>query len=82
MITIKLDQVAHAINTRTRIVPLLISHVVALGESHWVIRIPYGDCVKYMFPCYMYTIDKAVDEFCRRNDIDRQNVITQIEEEN
>ena len=82
MFTIKLDQLAHAVNTRTRLVPLLISHVVVLGKSHWLIRIPYGDCVMSLFPCHYYTMEKAADEFCRRNDIDRQNVIAQIEEEN
>ena len=79
---ITLNMNARTPGTQNRIVPLLIHHVTVLGESHWMIQIPFGDCVKSLFPRHFYTMETAVDEFCRRNDIDRQNVIIKIEEEN
>ena len=79
--TIQLKQLAHAVNTCTRILPLRVVHCTILGEETWLVHQMYGDCVKYIFPCRFYTSQTAVDEYCSRNDIDRQNVITQIEEE-
>lgn len=79
--TISVSQLAHAINTKTRITPLLVRRVSVCGMDSWLINIPYGDAVHLLFPRNYYTCEEAVSEFCRRNNLDRRNVITQIEEE-
>lgn len=79
--TIHLNQLAHAVNTCTRIVPLRVVRITVLGEPYWLVFQAVRDCVKEIYPCHWFTSTTAVDEYCSRHDIDRQNVITQIEEE-
>lgn len=79
--TISLNQLAHAVNTCTRLVPLHVIHITVHGEESWLVYHAVKDCVKHLFPCQWYTSQTAVDEYCKIMDIDRQNVITQIEED-
>lgn len=81
MLTIKLDQLAHAVNTRTRLVPIHIVHCTILGEESWLIH-TMKEPVKMLYPCRWYTSQQALAAFCEENNIDIQNVITEIEEEN
>jgi len=78
--TISVQQLAHAVNTCSCIVPLRVIHTTVHGEESWLVYNAVKDCVKYMFPCQWYTSRSAIDEYCSMNNIDRGNVITQIEE--
>lgn len=51
------------------------------GIHYWRISIPYKGEVTLLFPCDMYTHEKAVQAFCDVKGIDRQDVIVKVEEE-
>lgn len=78
--TISVSQLAHAVNTCTRIVPVHVVHCTVLGQESWVLH-TMKDPVRLVFPCKWYTSQEAIAEYCNRNELDPQNVITQIEEE-
>jgi len=79
MITISVKQLANAVNTCTRIVPLRVVHTLVLGEEYWLIS-EMRDNVKLLFPCHWFTSTEAVQEYCKRNDIDPENIITEYKE--
>ena len=78
--TISVKQLAHAVNSCTRIIPLYCVHVNVHGEESWLVYHAVKDCVKYLYPCAWYTSQTAIDAYCETMDIDRQNVIVQYEE--
>lgn len=77
--TISVSQLAHAVNTCTRIIPIHVVHCTILGEESWCLH-TMKDPVKMVFPCRWYTSTNAIEEYCQRNNIDKQNIITQVEE--
>lgn len=81
MFTINVNQLAHAVNTCTQIVPLRIVHLTVHGEESWLVYNAVKDCVKHLFPCKWFTSESAVMEYCNIMDIDRQNVITEYFED-
>lgn len=65
-----------------RIKPILARKTqMTNGIHYWWISIPYGDDITLLFPCDMYTHEKAVQAFCDVKGIDRQDVIVKVEEE-
>lgn len=78
--TISVRQLAHAVNTCSRIIPLRVVHVNVAGEESWLVYNLCSDRVKYLYPCLYYTSQEAISAYCETMDIDRDNVITQIEE--
>ena len=79
--TIQLKQLAHAVNTCTRIVPLRVIHCAIQGQESWLIR-TMKDPVMYVYPCKWYTSKAAIAAYCELTDTDPENIITQYEEEN
>ena len=79
--TISVRQLAHAVNTCSRIVPLRVVHTNVAGEESWLVSSFGGNSVRHLYPCLYYTSQEAVSAYCETMDIDRENVITQIEEE-
>lgn len=79
--TIPLKQLAHAVNTGTRIIPLRIIHCTVFGEESWVLRTMSRDPVMHVYPCAWYTSEEAVSAYCELTHRDPENVITQYEEE-